>query len=118
MDTKGLPTNGIHYRAQGHVKIGIVCAQRWLSMHYNYGGLLTIVHNYSQPSAMHLQPSANAPSIVNVFDVLGRKLMTINGAWGSSRNSRIPNYCFIITATKISGGLNGVMNITINGGER
>jgi hypothetical protein len=111
MDTKGLPTNGIHYRAQGHVKIGTVCAQRWLSMHFNYGGLPTIVHNYSQPSATCIQPSANALSIVNVFDVSGRKVITINGAWGSSLNPRLPNYCFIVAATKKSGRLNGVEKI-------
>jgi hypothetical protein len=108
MDTKGLPTNGIHYRAQGHVKIGTICAQRWLSMHYNHGGLPTIVHNYFQPSTTCMPPSANALSIVNVFDVSGRKLMRINSAWGSSLNPRLPNYCFIITATKKSGRLNGV----------
>jgi hypothetical protein len=90
MDTKCLPTNGIHYRAQGHVKIGIVCAQRWLSMHYNYDNLPTIVHNCAQPSALCIQPSGNTLSIINVFDLSGRKLLTINGTWGSSLNPRLP----------------------------
>ena len=103
MDTKGLPTNGIHYRAQGHVKIGATCAQRWLSMHFDYGGLPTNVYNYSRPTAMCLHPSTNTLCIVNVFDMSGRKVTTLNGDWGSYRNPRIPNECFIIAAVKKSG---------------
>ena len=112
MDTKGLPTNGIHYRAQGHVKIGTVCAQRWLSMHFNYGGLPTIVHNYPQPSATCIQPSTNALSIVNVFDISGRKVRTINSDWGRTLNQRLPNYCFIITTAKKTGMFDGVKKTT------
>ena len=37
MDTKGLPTNGVHYKAQGQVTIGKVCGTRWFNLHYNYG---------------------------------------------------------------------------------
>jgi hypothetical protein len=34
MDTKGLPTNNIHYLSAGMVTIGIRSAQRWLKMKY------------------------------------------------------------------------------------
>ncbi|MBN1575650.1 MAG: hypothetical protein JW913_03810 [Chitinispirillaceae bacterium] len=34
METKGLPTDGIHYKAAGMVKIGQICAIRWLAMEF------------------------------------------------------------------------------------
>jgi hypothetical protein len=107
MDTKGLPTNTIHYRAQGHVKIGTICAQRWLSMQYNYRDLPTIVHDYAQPSAMCIPPTVNTLSIINLFDVSGKKLLTVNGTRGSSLNPRAPNSFFIIMAKEKSSLLNG-----------
>jgi hypothetical protein len=118
MDTKGLPTNGIHYRAKGHVTIGTVCAQRWLAMHYDYGGLPTIVYNHSRSSAMCMYPPANTLSVVNVFDMSGRKVMTINGDWGNFENPPLPNGCFIVAAANKTGRHNGVEKIMKLGGQK
>ena len=79
MDTKGLPTNGIHYKAQGHVTIGTVCAQRWLNMHFNYGAKVPVVYHYSPSSGIVLNPRAIGIPIVNIFDLSGRKFPAING---------------------------------------
>lgn len=37
LDTRGFPTDGTHYKAAGYIKIGQICAQRWLAMKFNYG---------------------------------------------------------------------------------
>lgn len=36
LDTKGFPTDGAHYKAQGQVKIGTIAAQRWTAMKFAY----------------------------------------------------------------------------------
>jgi hypothetical protein len=74
MDTKGLPTNGIHYLAQGHVKIGTVCAQRWLNMKFKYGGdIVPIAYRYCQPEIPRLYQALPFSSGI-LFDVMGRKI--------------------------------------------
>lgn len=42
VDTKGLPTDGTHYRADGYITIGHRCAQRWLSMNYKYSPVVAV----------------------------------------------------------------------------
>jgi hypothetical protein len=79
MDTKGLPTNGIHYLAQGHVKIGTICAQRWLNMNFKYcNGTVPIVYHYCQPEAPQLY-QASPFSRAIFFDVSGRKIGAFDG---------------------------------------
>ncbi len=42
LDTKGFPTDGVHYKAQGQVKIGTIAAQRWTAMNFKYGSSVSI----------------------------------------------------------------------------
>jgi hypothetical protein len=77
MDTKGLPTNGIHYKAQGHVIIGTICAQRWLNMKFKYGGIVPIVNHYKPDVPKLYQASPSSRAIL--FDVSGRKIGAFNG---------------------------------------
>jgi hypothetical protein len=79
MDTKGLPTDGTHYRAAGYVKIGQLCAQRWLNMHFNYGEKVPIVYHYCQPEVPELNPVSLFSSVI-LFDVSGRKISAFRGA--------------------------------------
>jgi hypothetical protein len=79
MDTKGLPTNGIHYMAQGHVKIGTICAQRWLNMNFTYGnGTVPIVYHNRQPEISMLYQVLPFSSGI-LFDVMGRKIGALDG---------------------------------------
>lgn len=42
LDTKGFPTDKIHYTAPGQVKIGTIAAQRWLKMKYAYSPAVSV----------------------------------------------------------------------------
>jgi hypothetical protein len=77
LDTKDFPSDGIHFKAAGHVKIGTIAAQRWLTMHYNYG-LVTPVARYCQPEAPKLY-QASPFSRVTLFNVSGRKIGAFEG---------------------------------------
>jgi hypothetical protein len=78
MDTKGLPTNGIHYKAPGHVTIGTICAQRWLNMKFEYGSTTPVVYQYCRPEVPEFfQASAFSDAIL--FDLSGRKIGAYNG---------------------------------------
>ena len=86
MDTKGLPTNGIHYKAQGHVVIGTICAQRWLNMKFKYGnGTTPIVYQFCQPEVPQLY-QASLFSRVLLFNVSGRKI----GAFDAGALNNMP----------------------------
>ncbi len=83
LDTKGFPSDGIHFKAAGHMKIGTIAAQRWLTMHYNYGLVVPIANHYSQPEV--LQPYQTSPlSRGNLFDASGRIICAFDG--GALRN--------------------------------
>lgn len=69
MDTKGLPTDGTHYRAAGYTTIGLVCAERWLNMKYVYGEPVTrLVHNRGTAGETFRPATLDA----RVFDISGR----------------------------------------------
>jgi hypothetical protein len=83
MDTKGLPTDGSHYRAAGYVKIGHVCALRWLNLHFNYGPSVGIGANYSHLTISRQPAHAVTLPIDALFDVSGRRIRCARGAHGS-----------------------------------
>lgn len=68
MDTKGLPSNGIHYSAAGQVKIGTISAQRWLNMDY-FGHVPVVYYSKNTTRIVPLSITETA-----VFDLTGRKL--------------------------------------------
>ena len=73
METKGLPTDGIHYKAAGMVTIGEVCAERWLAMDYTEDWWVPVPVVYrSKPSTI----PATLFSFANgaFFDLSGRKV--------------------------------------------
>ncbi len=73
LDTKGFPTDGVHYKAQGQVKIGIVTTQRWMNMHFNYSPPVGVVSPGSFPRFTQDHPHL-APLLTNeFFDLSGRK---------------------------------------------
>jgi len=73
VDTKGFETDGVHYRAQGHEKIGRRCTERWLTMDYNYSPPVAINHrNRFIPKT--IQTPALARTIGSFYDLSGRKL--------------------------------------------
>jgi hypothetical protein len=100
MDTKGLPSNGVHFSALGEVTIGTISAQRWLNMHYNYGLAVPIAYHFSQPSPQ--QQLQIAPfSLTALFDLSGRKTCVVNGAFESALNqSYVKNGVLIATTNK------------------
>ena len=83
MDTKGLPTNGVHYKAQGQVTIGKVCGTRWFNLHYNYGGDVPIVYRHMNPQVPGLFRVA-PNSRMNCFSLSGKKTGTLE--YGAFQN--------------------------------
>ena len=79
MDTKGLPTDGSHYRAAGYVKIGQICAQRWLGMHFNFGEKVLIASHYYKREVPGLNPVSLFSSVI-LFDASGRKISAFRDA--------------------------------------
>ena len=74
LDTKGFPTDGAHYRAQGQVKIGTITVERWLAMDYNYHPPVAID---LQRFATHTAQTGTPPfSIGSLFDLSGRRITT------------------------------------------
>jgi len=78
LDTKGYPTDNVHYKAQGQVKIGTVSAQRWLDMKFAYDPAVAIENNYTTPHVVHLAPLQNAQHII--YDLSGRKIAVSQAA--------------------------------------
>jgi hypothetical protein len=70
VDTKGLSTDGIHYKAGGMVVIGTRSAARWLKMRYwkDTGGIALGTLTPTDAS----QVRASAPHAVR-FDLIGRR---------------------------------------------
>lgn len=98
MDTKGLPTDGTHYRTAGYVKIGTICAQRWLNMHFSYGPPVTIAYAGSLPCSVQPSPRATATTVVKLFDLTGRKFGGIHAAYGGGGSPLLPHNGVFIAA--------------------
>ncbi len=77
LDTKGFPTDNVHYKAQGQVKIGTITAQRWLDMNYVYDPSVGIDMNNKLPTAISLHTSQTPDG--NMIDLSGRKISAIQG---------------------------------------
>lgn len=75
MDTKGykLAQDGVHYNTESMIKIGTICALRWLNMHYNYDPAVPVV---SQKATSLFQKPAVAIFSSEMFDLSGRKVLS------------------------------------------
>jgi hypothetical protein len=73
MDTKGFPTDGTHYKAAGYIKIGQICAQRWIAMKFAYGGKVNTVNHHFQQYVLQ-KNQAFSYSVVNTYDLLGKQI--------------------------------------------
>ncbi len=102
MDTRGLPTDGEHYITAGQVTIGRIAALRWLSMHYNYGGAVLIAHRFCEPLSSQLRPQTI--SAVNVFDLSGRKIRSLNNGFEKTLKGPLAHHCFFIFTINQPGG--------------
>jgi hypothetical protein len=102
LDTKGFPTDGVHYKAQGQVKIGTVTAQRWLDMHYNYSPTVPITYQYTPSSKLHQQTSIVPHSPGMLFDLSGRMIRTSNSSFDG-----MPPGVFIATVKQPGTQLRG-----------
>lgn len=81
VDTKGFPTDGTHYKAQGQVKIGTNTAERWLKMDYKYGSVVPVVYQHS-PSATLLQRAGIlSQSPLMVYSLSGRQIGTFSSSF-------------------------------------
>jgi hypothetical protein len=80
MDTKGLPTNGIHYSAAGQVVIGRVSAQRWLAMKFTASWWESaIVYRSSDNKITPVSRRMSAAGFpVAMFDLRGRSVSANN----------------------------------------
>jgi hypothetical protein len=74
LDTKGFPTDNVHYKAQGQVKIGTIAAERWLNMHFNYGPVVAVGRQCYSPLVSQARSPAELPVPDMVFDLSGRKI--------------------------------------------
>ena len=79
LDTKGFPTDGAHYKAQGQVKIGTITVERWIAMDYDYGQNVPIVYQYSPSKALQHRLHTAPRSSSTLFDLSGRRIMPQNG---------------------------------------
>jgi len=71
LDTKGFPTDNVHYKAQGQVKIGTIAAQRWIAMNFSYSPTVSV-----SPIALTTikkQPSLAKP--VSFISLNGRQVI-------------------------------------------
>ncbi len=109
MDTKGLPTDGIHYKAAGQVKIGTICAQRWMNLHFVYSPAVRIARYRAQSTEWEAKPLVVPTATIDLFDLTGRKL----SAPSSGFTGRIPHSGVFITTIKQSEGARGHTRIMI-----
>jgi hypothetical protein len=94
VDTKGLPTDGTHYRAAGYITIGQRCAQRWLAMDYVYEDQVHVLNPYVQNGNRGDYQTLSKYK-VTAFDLSGRMI-------GYSGSKNIQN---ILTQTRASSGV-------------
>jgi hypothetical protein len=110
MDTKGLPTDNIHYKADGMVTIGRVCAQRWLAMKYTKDWWTTtpVISQHDAKAAYASRHTSTAILPATMFDLRGRCIGT-----SSSIKSISARGIFIArTGNGASGVCRPVANIT------
>jgi hypothetical protein len=98
MDTKGLPTNRIHYSAAGQVKIGTISAQRWLAMDY-FGNVPVVYYSKNTQRIVPLSITQTA-----VFDLAGRKL--------SSRSANFEGKVNMLHIAKNENGYRKVLHMS------
>jgi hypothetical protein len=72
LDTKGFPTDNVHYKAQGQVKIGTITAQRWLNMKFVYDPSVSVNKNHHLSSVALL--SSTQSQWNRVVDLSGRQI--------------------------------------------
>lgn len=90
VDTKGFPTDGVHYKAQGQVKIGTLTAERWLKMDYKYGSAVPVVYQHS-PSVTSFRKSGTIPQAsLMMYSLSGRQI----GAFSNSFTNK-PSGIFV-----------------------
>jgi hypothetical protein len=71
LDTKGFPTDNVHYKAQGQVKIGTIAAQRWLNMKYQYSPTVSVA-----PVALTMvKKQLNRTNPVSYISLNGRQVL-------------------------------------------
>jgi hypothetical protein len=107
LDTKGLPTDGTHYKAAGYITIGQVCAQRWLAMRYTYGEKVHIVNSYSNQYV--IQNSQIPPyTIHTLFDLSGKMISSHCGVLPQRKLTKnISNKCIVIHSKCLNDCHNG-----------
>src|SRR5512133_3819113 len=99
MDTKGLATDGVHYKMEGMVIIGQRCAQRWLAMKY----LGTVPVFYQEKNIRsNVSTLRNASENIAIFDLTGRQI----GNSISDVNNRNISSGSLIYNSKIMSNLN------------
>ncbi len=103
MDTKGfaLSSDGIHYNAASQIKIGTISALRWLNMHFKYSPTVPIAYHYSEPLSAQFRPQPM--SIVNLFDLSGRKLRATSGGFERTLKGTLAHNCFFIATISQPG---------------
>lgn len=106
LDTRGFATDGTHYKGQGQVKVGMITAQRWLNMHYNYGSAVPVVFfpNSSSERSQLVRTSTAA-----FFDLSGKKVSDLEN--GVSRS--LPGNGIFITTANGRGEMLGEKRITV-----
>jgi hypothetical protein len=85
VDTKGFPTDGAHYKAQGQVKIGTNSAQRWLDMKYAWDPAVSISQNVSGFQEPRFTTVGTDATVY--FDLTGRVLQHTPDQTGRVRPS-------------------------------
>jgi hypothetical protein len=101
MDTKNLAlsSDNVHYNAASQIVIGTVSAQRWVNMHFNYGGLVPVAFKASHPLGTHRLPRMTMIPIVNIYDLSGRRIFASMNTIGGFLNRPFSNNgVFIMTA--------------------
>lgn len=77
LDTKGFPTDGVHYKAQGQVKMGTIAAERWLDMDFVYGPIVSI-SQFNNMASAHPRIAIQS-DWSNLIDLSGRKIAGSQG---------------------------------------
>jgi hypothetical protein len=96
LDTKGFPTDNIHYKAQGQVKIGAITAQRWLNMNYVYDPSVTVNRYHRMTSAASLYSTQSKPS--RLIDLSGKQI--ISNQYVSANDVVYSRNVYIITKSE------------------
>jgi hypothetical protein len=71
VDTKGFPTDNVHYKAQGQVKIGTLSAQRWLAMKFAYSPTAVV----SPAGLTTVKKQLNCTNPVSFISLNGRQVI-------------------------------------------